>query len=402
MTTTASETGRQILVHKNMYRDIALIVAALLVTCVATASAEIEGFYESFDGDGDFTGIDGFYVAWQGSLDWNFGSLSIVNEPGYDKTSQAYFSRILNGVGSFTQTIKVHNLDLGDLDTSSPTPSTGYVQLLFTIGEPTEDANRMMVFLIEPEGLDDSGLVSVEAKTSGTLGDIKVVELGSSIEFGMSFDSDAREVLYWYNANYDDPLSPLVELGPYAYTGTLEGESMVGMTFFAHWDGHASGLLDSWVLEPNNTAIGDFDFDGAFGLGDLKLLQSHIRNGTYEASLDIVEDDILGHEDVAFWVHDINGSYFGDADLDGEFSSADLINVFQAGEYEDDIVGNSTWSTGDWNADGEFTTGDLVIAFQDGGYEQGPRAEVSSVPEPSSVILLLLGACGFLRRRTVR
>jgi hypothetical protein len=53
--------------------------------------------------------------------------------------------------------------------------------------------------------------------------------------------------------------------------------------------------------------------------------------------------------------------------------------VFGAGEYEDDIPGNSTWPTGDWNADGDFTSSDLVFAFQDGGYEQGPRAAV--VPE---------------------
>jgi len=35
-------------------------------------------------------------------------------------------------------------------------------------------------------------------------------------------------------------------------------------------------------------------------------------------------------------------------------------------EYEDDLVGNSTWEEGDWNADGEFDTSDLVLAFQSG------------------------------------
>ena len=42
--------------------------------------------------------------------------------------------------------------------------------------------------------------------------------------------------------------------------------------------------------------------------------------------------------------------------------------VFAAGEFEDDIVGNSTWEEGDWNGDGDFSTGDLVAAFQIGHY----------------------------------
>jgi hypothetical protein len=88
----------------------------------------------------------------------------------------------------------------------------------------------------------------------------------------------------------------------------------------------------------------------------------------------------------------LKGTYFGDANLDGEFDTADLINAFTAGEYEDTIAGNSRWSTGDWNADFDFSTSDLVLAFQQGGYEQGPRASVSSVPEPSTALLVAFAA----------
>ncbi len=70
-------------------------------------------------------------------------------------------------------------------------------------------------------------------------------------------------------------------------------------------------------------------------------------------------------------VHALNKSYLGVVQLDGEFNSVDLVDVFQAGQYEDGIAGNSIWSTGDWNGDGDFTTSDLVVAFQDGGYEAG-------------------------------
>ena len=74
-------------------------------------------------------------------------------------------------------------------------------------------------------------------------------------------------------------------------------------------------------------------------------------------------------------------TFFGDANLDGEFNSLDLVMVVQAGEYEDDIALNSTWSTGDWNGDRDFDSGDFVTAFQDGGFEFGPRQRVTSVPE---------------------
>ena len=76
-----------------------------------------------------------------------------------------------------------------------------------------------------------------------------------------------------------------------------------------------------------------------------------------------------------------------ETDLDKEFSTSDLVAVFQAGEYEDTVTGNSSWAEGDWNGDGDFTTGDLVFAFQGGNYEQGPAMQV---PEPQTVAMAML------------
>ena len=76
-------------------------------------------------------------------------------------------------------------------------------------------------------------------------------------------------------------------------------------------------------------------------------------------------------------------TYFGDANLDGEFNTRDMVVVFVAGQYEDESSGNSTWTTGDWNGDAEFNSSDLVVAFADGGYEQGVRGSTATaVPEP--------------------
>ena len=87
---------------------------------------------------------------------------------------------------------------------------------------------------------------------------------------------------------------------------------------------------------------------------------------------------------------------------DGEFNSADLVNVFVAGEYEDELVRNSTWSTGDWNGDGEFTSGDFVVAFDDGGFELGPRAVVADVPEAPAAMLTAIAMIGLLAKRRRR
>ncbi len=58
----------------------------------------------------------------------------------------------------------------------------------------------------------------------------------------------------------------------------------------------------------------------------------------------------------------------GDVNRDGRFDSSDLVAVFEAGEYEDDLAENSTWIDGDWNGDGDFTSDDVILAFQQGKY----------------------------------
>ena len=68
-----------------------------------------------------------------------------------------------------------------------------------------------------------------------------------------------------------------------------------------------------------------------------------------------------------------SGNVVGDSNQDGVFNSGDLVAVFTAGEYEDDIDGNSTFEEGDWNGDGDFNTADLVFAFQTGDYSLNVR-----------------------------
>jgi hypothetical protein len=153
------------------------------------------------------------------------------------------------------------------------------------------------------------------------------------------------------------------------------------------------------------SVLGDFDDDGMLTAADIDLLTGEVLAGTNGLAFDLNNDALVTAEDRRVWVEELKFTYFGDANLDGEFSSADFVAVFQAGQYEDAVNGNSTWATGDWDGDRDFTSSDFVIAFQAGGYEQGPRAAVAAVPEPSGMVLLsatLLMLLSFAREKSSR
>jgi hypothetical protein len=73
----------------------------------------------------------------------------------------------------------------------------------------------------------------------------------------------------------------------------------------------------------------------------------------------------------------------GDADMDGSFSSSDIVRVFQVGKYE--TTQDATWMDGDWNLDRRFNSLDFVVARQSTVYEASPRGRLAAVavPEPS-------------------
>ncbi|MFC1758914.1 dockerin type I domain-containing protein, partial [Planctomycetota bacterium] len=147
-------------------------------------------------------------------------------------------------------------------------------------------------------------------------------------------------------------------------------------------------------------ATGDVNKDGEIDVTDINLLSQAVRDGKTDAVYDINGDSDVSDSDRTAWVEEIQNTFFGDANLDGEFNSGDFVTVFAAGEYEDEIVGNSTWGTGDWNGDGDFNSGDFVTAFGAAGYEKGPRP-APAVPEPSGMLFTALGLLAIgLRNRT--
>jgi len=148
------------------------------------------------------------------------------------------------------------------------------------------------------------------------------------------------------------------------------------------------------TADPGGGIRGDFNGDGQLTAADINDLTSAVRAGNTGAQYDLNGDSAVNDADRTVWVEDLKNTYFGDANLDGEFSSADFVAVFTIGQYEDGVANNSFWEGGDWNGDGEFSSSDFVTAFTAGGYEIGPRAAVASVPEPTS--LGFVAVCGLV------
>lgn len=163
-------------------------------------------------------------------------------------------------------------------------------------------------------------------------------------------------------------------------------------------------IHELWISSepiPISFLTGDFDGNGNLDAADIDSLVGAMD--IQDTRFDVTGDDVVDLIDHKRWVKDLKKLWYGDANLDGEFSSADFVSVFASGKFETDQA--ASWSEGDWNGDGIFSSGDFVTAFQDGGYELGLRvAEATAVPEPSGgvLVLILLYGLVFSQSRTRR
>ena len=141
------------------------------------------------------------------------------------------------------------------------------------------------------------------------------------------------------------------------------------------------------------TIDADFNDDGLTDAVDIDLLCGAI--GGNDLQFDLNGNQVVDEQDVAFMLDQVLRVPVGDANLDGQFDSSDLVSIFAAGEYEDNVAANSGWATGDWNCDQEFNTSDLVAAFQAGAYVSNAVAAAtatSSLEQPTFTLLSNIAA----------
>ncbi len=122
---------------------------------------------------------------------------------------------------------------------------------------------------------------------------------------------------------------------------------------------------------------GDADANTVLNSDDVDILCHGIQGN--QLDLDLNGDGDLTDTDLSFLLRNLILTDAGDVNVDGVFDSRDLVQIFQVGEYEDDVLGNSDWSEGDWNCDGDFDTSDLVLAFRSGNYVAAATSAVNDL-----------------------
>lgn len=201
-----------------------------------------------------------------------------------------------------------------------------------------------------------------------------------------------------------------IDLGPRAHAHLDPDElakrwTVTGATTVGDFISTEAGGSSVDLIVVRTDLLGDFSSNNRLDADDMDILSRQTRISAANPNFDLNGDSAVSQADREFWLHDLARSWYGDANLDGIFDTADFLQVFAAAEYNDQLPNNSSWATGDWNGDGDFGTGDLIVAFQDGGYEATTSAanrSVANLPESTghgAVALVAFLMLSHARRR---
>ena len=137
---------------------------------------------------------------------------------------------------------------------------------------------------------------------------------------------------------------------------------------------------------------GDFNDSGVYDAADVDLLCGGF--GTSDSRFDLTDDGLVDGSDASQLVEGLMGTRFGDADLDGDVEFDDFTAL--AGGFG----GAGHWADGDFNCDGQVAFPDFVTLADNFGFVRTEQA-MSTIPEPSTVVLAGLGCLSILsfRRR---
>ena len=258
-----------------------------------------------------------------------------------------------------------------DMDLTGPTSTTSDFDG-FDFGFTT--ATEFDLNIINPDHPMAAGL---------EMGDIAVYESPAIVSWGVP--TDAADLIARPIDGEESAAIFVYEEGDELFGGDTAVGTRIG--FFLHNRTSEPTLLSdegvALLAAAVNFALGVQDTPGDFNgnkildVMDVNTLMEGLR-GVQEPQFDLNDDGKADTADLTFWVKTLKKTWFGDANLDGEFNSSDLVQVFTA----NGTGGPADWGEGDWNGDRFFDSGDLVVAFTDGGYERGTLPALAAVPEP--------------------
>jgi hypothetical protein len=355
-----------------------------------------------FGGSGNDATYSGVQVS---PIDGSIYMAGMTNSPDFPVTSNAYQTTYGGGVGQ---------IDLGDGFVVKLSPDADEVLFSTLLGGPGNDGIAKNDGLkLDAEGRavvigqGGEGFPVTPGASQSTYGG------GLTDGFVSVLSADGSQLLnstLLGGDQWEEPSGIDIDSRGNIYLSGNTGSSDFPTTANAYQRQYGGGQTDMMltVLTPNlrdvlySSLLGGSGQQG-FGdrgrslviLDDNTLLLSGDTNSADFPLQNPIQPDFGGVADGALlrWLF----RRPGDANGDGLFDSTDLIEVFALGQYEDSIVGNSTWESGDWDFDGEFTTGDLVTALQLNQYESDAAA-IGVVPEPSSVLLAALALAALVAR----
>jgi len=141
---------------------------------------------------------------------------------------------------------------------------------------------------------------------------------------------------------------------------------------------------------PTSSTPGDFDGDQLLTAADIDLLTAGIE-GT-DKRFDLNGDGSVTADDRRLWVEEIKGTFFGDAQLNGDVQFGDFVILAQ------NFAKSGGWGQGDFDGSGQVQFEDFVLLAQNFGKVSAQAA--SAVPEPTAGLWLyaLLGGLLWKRR----
>ena len=117
------------------------------------------------------------------------------------------------------------------------------------------------------------------------------------------------------------------------------------------------------------------------------MLAGAVFAGSSDETYDLNGDTSIDYGDVAYLVETLMGRQIGDANLDGSVDFADLATYYASG--------GGGWAGADFNGDASVDFADLEAYYTETlPGAPGPPA----VPEPTTALLLAIGAVGLRKR----
>jgi len=166
----------------------------------------------------------------------------------------------------------------------------------------------------------------------------------------------------------------------------------------------ANGWYTAWVDagSPVPFIDGDFNSDGELDVVDLDALVAVTAAMSNDLSFDLTSDGNVNEADLHAWLvlggaaNSASGNPYlqGDANLDGTVDGQDFL-AWNSSKF----TNTAAWTAGDFNGDGVVDGGDFLTWNSNKFTSADGHDGYASVPEPSSMLLVLLGAAWTARRR---